>query len=219
MKGVPMSCGTKFFILTESILYIIFLTLDLTGVSGSAWLKYAGILLCVCFGFAGADSREDRLIALALFFTAAADFFLLVLNRHYEAGVFIFCLVQLLYCVRLTFPEKKCPPGEIALRIGIPAALIPLLALLHRQSLLNILVSIYFTNLVINALKSLRRPELSPMPAGFFLFIGCDICVGLFNLNLQIPWLYTFAAYAMWAFYLPSQVLITLSVLIEHERS
>ena len=70
---------TILFIITESVLYLLFLILDLQGVS-STWIKYAGILLAVCFSFWCASRPEDYLTALALFFTAAADYFLLVLK-------------------------------------------------------------------------------------------------------------------------------------------
>lgn len=47
--------------------------------------------------------------------------------------------------------------------------------------------------------------------------VGCDLCVGLHNLAAFLPVvdtgpLFSFAQVGMWLFYLPSQVLITLSV-------
>ena len=52
---------------------------------------------------------------------------------------------------------------------------------------------------------------------GLLLFVGCDLCVGLHNLAAVLPVvdtgpLFSFAQVGMWLFYLPSQVLITLSV-------
>ena len=47
---------------------------------------------------------------------------------------------------------------------------------------------------------------------GLLLFVGCDLCVGLHNLaGIPAP-LAAFARVGMWLFYLPSQVLITLSI-------
>ena len=47
---------------------------------------------------------------------------------------------------------------------------------------------------------------------GLLLFVGCDVCVGLHNLaGLPAP-LSAFAQVGMWLFYLPSQVLIVLSI-------
>ncbi|MGI6012552.1 MAG: hypothetical protein ACOX8H_13860 [Ruminococcus sp.] len=214
-----MSHRIRLFIIAESILYILFLTLDLMGGFTTTWLKYAGILLCVCIGFSLASTWSGYLTAWALLLTAAADLFLLVLNRHYTTGLFIFCLVQLLYCLKLSLPEKKCPPWELGLRIGLPSALIFLLWLFHQQSLLNALAAFYFCNLVFNAFKSFRCSGRGLFTTGLFLFIGCDICVGLFNLDIHILWLKAFVSIAMWAFYLPSQVLITLSIFSKKERS
>ena len=54
---------------------------------------------------------------------------------------------------------------------------------------------------------------------GLTLFIGCDVCVGAFNAapGLLPDGLCRFAAVGMWLFYLPSQVLISLSALPEKE--
>lgn len=212
-KDNVMPRKALFFIITESILYLLFLFLDLQGISGSTWIKYAGVLLAVCFAFRCASRMEDYLTALALFFTAAADFFLLVLNRHYETGVLIFCLVQFLYCLRLSRPGTFCSKREVALRIALPVPVVFLLAGLGQASLLNILAAFYFCNLVINAAKSRVRRGWNLFTIGLILFICCDICVGLFNLLPPACTLFPFAALAMWAFYLPSQVLLALSTI------
>ena len=52
---------------------------------------------------------------------------------------------------------------------------------------------------------------------GLCLFIGCDLCVGLHDLSLFLSGtgtgpLFSFARVGMWLFYLPSQVLLTLSI-------
>lgn len=52
--------------------------------------------------------------------------------------------------------------------------------------------------------------------AGLVLFVCCDLCVGLQNLSafpsrVRARRLFAFARVGMWLFYLPSQVLITLS--------
>lgn len=203
---------TILFIITESVLYLLFLFLDLQGVS-STWIKYAGILLAVCFSFWCASRPEDYLTALALFFTAAADYFLLVLNRHYKTGVLIFCLVQFLYCLRLSLPGSSCSKREVGLRIALPVLVVLLLAGLDQANLLNILAAFYFCNLVINAAKSRIRCGWNRFTLGLILFICCDICVGLFNLLSPACALFPFAALAMWAFYLPSQVLLALSTI------
>ena len=47
---------------------------------------------------------------------------------------------------------------------------------------------------------------------GLLLFVGCDVCVGLHNLTGTPAPLAAFAQVGMWLFYLPSQVLIVLSI-------
>ena len=54
---------------------------------------------------------------------------------------------------------------------------------------------------------------------GLTLFVGCDTCVGLFNVLPAGSPLYFPASVGMWLFYLPSQVLIALSTLPEKEEA
>ena len=54
---------------------------------------------------------------------------------------------------------------------------------------------------------------------GLTLFVGCDVCVGLFNALPPGSPPYSAASVGMWFFYLPSQVLITLSALPGKEEA
>ena len=49
--------------------------------------------------------------------------------------------------------------------------------------------------------------------------MGCDVCVGLFNVLPPASPLYAAVSVGMWLFYLPSQVLITLSALPETKEA
>ena len=66
---------------------------------------------------------------------------------------------------------------------------------------LNLLAGVYFPQLLCNAALAWKRDRV--LALGLTLFIGCDVCVGLWNL-------FGIAGAGMWAFYLPSQVLIAL---------
>jgi len=47
---------------------------------------------------------------------------------------------------------------------------------------------------------------------GLWLFLLCDVCVGVHNQPELFPeWLAAFAQVGMWLFYLPGQVLLVLS--------
>lgn len=196
----------KLFLAAEGVLYAAFLTLDLCGhMADSIPIKYTGIVLCLWAALPAARTADGRLTALALAFTAAADWFLLVLNRHYVMGLLLFCIVQALYGIRLACWRGRGCPAMLAVRL----APIGLFFVLH--PVLDALALLYFVNLVCNALEAAlflpRSRYQHAFAAGLALFVCCDICVGAYNLGL----LYRFTQYGMWMFYLPAQVLIVRS--------
>ena len=191
----------KIFLITESIIYILFIIFDLIGMN-SSYLKYTGILLCLFYHIC----KKNRIFSCAFFFTAFADLFLLVLDDHYEIGVTSFIAVQLIYFFYL---KKDCKT-YINLRIGSFIGILIGFYMTGNISLLNLLTAFYFVNLVFNLLSSLSNPYQKVMSIGLFLFMCCDICVGLFNI-LSYGKAYEIVAFMMWVFYLPSQVLISLS--------
>lgn len=155
-------------------------------------------------------------MSAALALTAGADAFLLVLNRWYAAGVLLFCGVQGLYFLRI-FRENG-GKSWWGLRLGLFLAAVPLLDRLGLLTPLNALAALYFTTFLCSVLQSLTPPgrRFRLFSAGLVLFLCCDICVGGWN----VPWLLSrgaveFARVGMWLFYLPAQVLITLSGLPE----
>ena len=76
---------------------------------------------------------------------------------------------------------------------------------------LNLLAAVYFTNFLLNACQAV--PLHSPLfSVGLWLFLLCDVCVGIRNQPELFPgWLAAFAQVGMWLFYLPGQVLLVLS--------
>ena len=211
--------ATLLFLVLEGALYAAFLAMDLAGLGGlSIWPKYAGILLCLAFACLAAVRGGDRLIPCALACTALADLFLLVLNRYYPLGVAIFLVVQTLYLLRL---RRYGADSALWLRAGL--ALILALAVygLGLLSPLNLLVCLYFSQLLSNTCLAwtVKGRSQRLFALGLTLFVGCDVCVGLFNLSGLVPdALYHFARVGMWLFYLPSQVLIALSAYPRKER-
>ncbi|OUO38650.1 lysoplasmalogenase family protein [Flavonifractor sp. An306] len=207
------------FLITEGLLYAAFLYLDLS-LPGSGWdvpLKYGGIVLCFLWTLGAAGHRDGRLTGMALAFTLLADLFLLVLNRWYLAGVSAFCVVQLLYLARLHRAGSRPLALRLLLRAALAGALLAAAGALGGLTPLTGLTLFYFSQLVANAFASLslgRRGRSFSL--GLFLFIGCDVCVGLRNLSAALPGMaplpfLPFVQVGMWLFYLPSQVLISLS--------
>lgn len=223
------------------LLWLAFLTLDLTGWGSSTQVKFAAICLCWFTALLGAKTPESRPVAAALCFTVVADWLLLVADEHYALGVGLFLVVQALYAYRLYLwrGKKPCKWGLALRLVGLALALYPFLSSLiyvsaafitwgRNPELVDFLARFlpsdamlyvafplfYFLNLCINAAEAFNLKKRA-FAWGLLLFIFCDICVGLSNLHLYyFPpplWLRDFAQVGMWFFYLPSQVLIVLS--------
>lgn len=189
------------FILSELIIYLCFLAGDLFAYDTSL-IKYAGIVLC----FIRALYKRNKIVALAFGLTLISDFFLLLLDRYYTAGVCFFVLVQMTYLYYLY--RERCRPYLVPRVVLFVVGMI--LLLVNRQTdPLNIVTLFYFVNLLGNTLSSFSNPKLKMMSLGFVLFICCDVCVGLHNL-LPYGRLYEVVSFCMWLFYLPSQILICL---------
>ena len=211
VKPIPTPL-TGAFLALEGLLYAAFLTLDLLGRGGETnGLKYGGILLCLAFTLLCALRGGDRLTAPALALTAAADWFLLVRNDHLMVGVALFLAVQTLYLLRL---RRAGAPQALHLRGGLALLAGLALYLLNMATPLNLLAGLYFSQLLSNAILAWTTRERL-FAAGLTLFVGCDICVGLFNCRLLVP----FTSVGMWLFYLPSQALIALSARPKKEVS
>lgn len=207
------------FLIIEGILYITFLMLDIF-LPYSGWdvpIKYTSILLCFFGSFAAPENTDGQLTRAALFFTLLADLFLLVLDRWYLIGVASFCVVQLLYLTRIHRTGNRPLSLRLLLRAALAVTLLALGAALDTLNPLTILTLIYFSQLAANFIASLSLGRAGwQFALGLLLFMGCDICVGLCNLATVLPEaailsLLPFAQVGMWLFYLPSQVLITLS--------
>lgn len=208
---------TGCFLGAEAALYLGFLALDLLR-PGSGWallLKYGAVALCFLAALDRAGTEDGRLVCAALAFTLAADWFLLILDSFYLAGVACFCVVQAIYLLRL----HRWGAGLLwPLRVGLTVAALAVAALLRALEPLTAVTLCYFAELACNTVSALRLGRRGRcFGLGLLLFVGCDLCVGLHNLAAFLPVvdtgpLFSFAQVGMWLFYLPSQVLITLSV-------
>ena len=201
------------FIAVEGALYAFFLALDLTGRgAGAVPVKYGGVLLCLLFALACTPRGGDRLVPLALALTAGADWFLLVRNDHYAVGIALFLCVQTVYYLRL---RRGGTPAAYPLRAGLALGAGLALFALRLASPLNLLAGLYFSQLLSNTVLAWTQKgrRWRVFAVGLTLFVGCDLCVGLFNvLPVNHP-LYPAVSVGMWFFYLPSQVLIAISAL------
>ncbi len=209
------------FAAAEIAIYIAFMCFDLSQ-SASLAIKYAGVIICAAFALYCCKNLRpcDFVLCAAMIFTVVSDWFLLITGENLEIGLTTFIIAQLLHFTRIYLVRKRRPYLSLALRLGFSAAAAIALTGLGYLTLLTALAAVYFCNLLINFADSFALIKINRLYAvftlGLLLFIGCDICVGLFNfgsaLSIKLPTgVIAFAKKGMWAFYLPSQTLIALS--------
>lgn len=186
------------FLLSELVVYLSFIVLDWSGYF-SSYIKYTGIVLCFLFSLY--KSNTYRILAFA--FTLVADYFLLIANRNYELGLISFVLVQIVYCLLL---KKRYGRTLVLLRFVFVVLGVFSLFIINDISLLSVLVVVYFSSLLINAVCACYSKDFL-LSVGLALFVCCDVCVGFNYISPNNFFLF----FLMWVFYLPSQVLIALA--------
>ena len=222
-KITPLNGIYTAFIAVEIAIFIAFNVIAGMQMPDPVYLKYSGILLClaVCAAMIYFYKKDAVILTCALLFTAISDLFILVLDNYYEIGVTTFFIAQSFYLYRLYADRLKKIYITLAVRAVLAAVTITVLAVFSGINYLLIIVSIYFVMLVANCADAfvLCRGGFKNVlfAVGLLLFIGCDVCVGLHNfgsvLGVDLPrGLIMFVQYAMWVFYLPSQVCIVCSV-------
>ena len=211
-------------LLVELFLYTLFLYFDFNDINIeiSNWLKYVGIIICFLASlipiFSKNSAKSQYFIPFSLFFTLVSDYFLLINTDKnlYIFGVVIFIIVQLSYFIYIETLKKNKTSFLISLifRIILSSILIIVLSII-RFDLLSIVSACYFVELLMNFITSLSLIKINKFflifSIGLLLFIGCDISVGLTNLDLFEGHIKNLVSNLMWIFYLPSQVLISFS--------
>lgn len=209
------------FALVEIAIYIAFLVIQIGKGYDPIALKYSGILLCLLTAaiLSPVCGRDGIALVCALVFTAISDLFIFVLDDFYEVGLCTFIVTQSCYFARIYLAQGKKPWISLAVRLTLAGIAMLALGLTGNLNALTALVAIYLPLLVCNAVESAFLIKISKLYIIFFigllLFIGCDICVGLNNsemIGVSLPASsQKFIGTAIWAFYLPSQVLIASS--------
>ena len=192
-------------------------------------LKFVFIVVCfmVALGsyFFCKNKRDWFWGSLALGFTLVADFFL-VLHDWHLPGVAVFCFAHLAYIMRAmehrrgllrrSAPrnDERKPLPLLWFLFLVIAVVLTILAFVWVDAIF-VVSALYATLFISNIIISARYLQHNRWLAitGLLLFLACDICVLLFNLPRYIgapAWL-TGVFPLIWVFYLPSQVLLSVS--------
>lgn len=211
---------TLLFLLAEGILYYFILT------AGGDLLRFTSFFAIVlCFAFALIQgNKSSALIQWALACTVGADFFLVLRPTDERVwGMVCFLAAQLMYAVWLHRRTKSNPLALTRILLTVLAEAVALTVLGSRLDTLAVLSMAYYANLIMNIAESFTNyPNNKLFSIGLLLFILCDTVIGLqvaASGYLTIPpdsllHRIIFMDFNLsWFFYLPSQVLISLSTL------
>lgn len=220
-------------LLIISILYIVFLYLDICDRSifiSTDEMKYLCIILCFTISLLIGENFLNRkdlfLLQISLFFTVIADYFFLITHK-YILGIVSFCIVQIIYSVRHDIKNKVSTIKKFIMTL----ILVLIIYLIISNFIITIdlifVVGIYYAiALIVSVIKAIKSCKYNYYPSpnkymiawGMILFLLCDIHVGFANIQKVIKvspgLLKRFldkSISLIWFFYLPSQILLTLS--------
>ena len=226
-KFTPMNILFLAFIAVETIIYITFNILSATLPGDPIYLKYAGVLLCLAVAGAAIyffRNKDAIILTCAFVATAISDLFILVIDTYYQIGLITFITAQSIYLYRLysdRLNKIKITLIARAVAAGILMALVDVI--MTENGGINFMlaeVCVYIVMLAGNVIDAFilckRGVKNIIFAVGLLLFLCCDICVGLDNateiIGLNLGSAAAAIQFLIWVFYLPSQVLITLSV-------
>ena len=224
-KNNPLIHFTTAFFVVEAIIGVFMHT---TQGKIPIYLKFSSVVLVCLFCIIFAEKSYSYIFTQsALVFTVISDYFLVLgVVDNKALAMFFFSFAQICYFFRLYFEENNAFIRKIHLivRISACALLLPITALVLGESCdaLALISMFYYANLVINAVFAYIRFKSSPLLAiGLTLFILCDTVIGITAMSSYLPIDKTSLLYRIihpgfdlaWAFYLPSQALLSASLL------
>ena len=213
------------FLLIEIPLYYMILT---TGGDTLVYSSYLSIVVCFCYALLFV--RNEPLTVAGLAFTVAADHCLVVCDPIQRTwGMAFFLVAQSLYAIRLHRVIGSRVFLILRVSLSLLGAAAAWIVLGSKTDLLSILSILYYANLILNLFAAFFRFKTEKLAAlGFLLFILCDTVIGLqvacggylpISENSIIYKIIFMDFHLSWFFYLPSQVLLALSVGLKKNRN
>ena len=227
---IYLFCATGAFLTIEALLGLLLQTASGRAVS---LYSYASVLLaCLFCAVLALPTRAYLFTQLGLLFTVGADYFLVYLPVQKKLpAMLLFLAAQLCYYLRLRTAERRGLRRKHALcRVGasLLALLLTVAVLRENADALALVSMLYYTNLILNIVFAFTLSERLPLFAiGLTLFLCCDTLIGLSLLGTYFPidkgsllYRIVYPGFNLaWAFYLPSQALIAISLLPQRLRA
>ena len=177
------------------------------------FIKLGGIFLCLFYVVQ--YFHKDYLLQLALLFTSIADI-VLALENTAISGIITFLIAQIIHLFRLSDKSNHLSITIFAIFAIIASTcdaiwgFAPLIFVVCAFYLAVLIANIGFSWRWLKSAPKARAPLFSLL--GFILFLCCDTCTAVSYLSLTgvFPaFLYGLANFFAWAFYYPSQILIS----------
>lgn len=215
----------KLYILLFLLVQICLYPLVVFGVGNVRVMAYIAILLCFATSVVLLQkNRQSLLLAVALFCTACADFFLILKGgSNKNLAMCFFVVAQLAYGAKtLLFAKNKKEflANVVARFVLMSGLVIGSFAVVGNPPLYVVFSMIYFGNLLTNlAFAFLHFKQNKMLAVGLLLFVCCDLFVGfgemitLLDLGADhfITKLVSVPVSIHSIFYHPSQVFLCLS--------
>ena len=217
--------STAAFVAVEILMGIL---LQTAGGRGKAEFSFLSVILACAFCFIFIEKSAAYLLTqTALIFTVCADYFLVWCDPQVKLTAMIFfSAVQLAYFGRLWVEDEKGKRRlwHMGVRAGLSvgAVVLTLAVLGSAADAVAVVSMFYYANLITNAVFAfLNYKKNWLMGAGLVLFIFCDTVIGLSLLDGYIAMSPDAFIYKIihpgfdlaWAFYLPSQIILAVSLL------
>ena len=184
------------------------------------------ILACLFCAVLAERSREYAFTQIALVCTVCADYFLVWSQpiKQLPAMLFFLC-AQTAYAARLYLLAGKTERRvQLISRVALCAVIVivTLAVLGQNADALAIVSMLYYAQLILNVVFAFAKfRSRAVLAIGFLLFLLCDTVIGLDLINGYLPIPPDALLYKIirpgfnlaWVFYLPSQVLLSLSLL------
>ena len=218
------------FLVIEAVLYSLILSV---GGDINKFVSFSAILVAFIFSLLFTSySGVKNFTRVALLFTVLADVCLVLMDpQNRLLAMIFFSITQLCYFYRLLFysmslKEKRTHIKLRALLIMVVLS-VTLLVLGDKADMLSFVSMFYYVNLVLNVIFSIVQYRVNIyFTVGLICFLICDTLIGL-NVANGVYFTISENSFLMelihnpvnipWAFYVPAQVLITLSLKVNRK--
>ena len=191
-------------------------------------LRYTAVVLaCLFFILFAERSLSFLFTMLALLCTVGADYFLVYSEEIQQLpAMLFFSVTQTAYFLRLYFEDKSKTRRLVHLLcravISLVSVAVTFGVLQSSADAVAVVSMFYYVNLILNiifAFINFEKPGVFAI--GLLLFALCDTVIGLSLINTYLPLSEDSFIYKLinpgfdlaWAFYLPSQALLAVSLL------